>query len=79
MALDPNELEMIMDMQTMIARIDERTGRMDEEYIRKFNAVHKRIDDVRADAKGAGMRAGGTIGGIIAAGMAALGAYFGFK
>ena len=80
MSLDPNELLMIIEMKEGIARIDERTENMVDENNSRFEVVHKRIDatrnSIKEEGSKAGLKAGASIAGLIAAGIATLGAYF---
>lgn len=80
MPLDPNEMEMIINIREGVARIEVHIERMDEEYDEKFETVHKRIDSVRKDLKNdahkAGLKSGAGVAGLIASALAALGAIF---
>lgn len=45
-----------------LARIDERTQRMDTEVDRRFASAHARIDEVRQDASRSGGKTGAAVG-----------------
>ncbi len=72
MALDPHELDKIDRIAEAVVRIDERTERMDLETNRRFEGVHKRIDEVKKDATRAGGKLGGASGGAVSVGLVAL-------
>jgi hypothetical protein len=48
-----------------VVRIDERTERMDRESDLRFASVHKRIDDVRHEARQLGGKAGAATGSAL--------------
>jgi len=46
----------------VLARIDERTKNAERTVGDKFSAVHKRIDEVKQEARGAGAKSGAATG-----------------
>ena len=63
--MTPQQEKKLDDVLLLCERLDERTERQDDENERRFASAHKRIDEVREEAKAAGRKSGGGAGAIV--------------